>query len=205
MVGRLVTGLLMLVAAALTFVLDSARQAFDLMLSIGAGTGLIYLLRWFWWRINAWSEIAAMVSSFLVSTAFFVAARLGHGIDSSAALVITILVTSIVWLSVTYLTRPTDDATLEGFYRRIRPAGPGWTRIRQRTGLGPSPDSLPQQFLGWMLGCLFVYSALFGSGSMLYGKWPQATVWSCCFVISGVWLVRLLRRMWAAPPGGQAD
>ncbi len=195
-VGRLVTGLLMIVAAGLTLVLDSARQAFDLMLSVGAGTGLIYLLRWFWWRINAWSEIAAMVSSFIVSAGFFIAAKEGHGVPSHVSLLATVASTTVVWLLVTYLTRPTDAATLEAFYRRVRPAGPGWTAVRAATGLGPSPDSLSQSMLGWVLGCLFVYAALFGTGSILYGKWPQASVWIVVFLVSGGWLVRLLPKMW---------
>ena len=195
-VGRLVTGLLMVVAAGLTFVLDSARQAFDLMLSVGAGTGLIYLLRWFWWRINAWSEIAAMVSSFIVSTGFFIAAKQGHGVPSHVSLLATVASTTVVWLIVTYLTRPTDAATLEAFYRRVRPAGPGWAAVRAATGLGPSPDSLSQSMLGWVLGCLFVYAALFGTGSILYGKWPQAWLWIVVFVVTGAWLVRLLPKLW---------
>jgi Na+/proline symporter len=195
-VGRVVTGLLMIVAASLTFVLDSARQAFDLMLSVGAGTGLIYLLRWFWWRINAWSEIAAMVSSFIVSTGFFIAAKQGHGVPSHVSLLATVASTTVVWLVVTYLTKPTDAATLEAFYRWVRPAGPGWAAVRAATGLGPSPDSLSQSMLGWVLGCLFVYAALFGTGSILYGKWPQASVWIIVFVVSGGWLVRLLPKLW---------
>jgi Na+/proline symporter len=196
-VGRLVTGLLMIVAAGLTFVLDSARQAFDLMLSVGAGTGLIYLLRWFWWRINAWSEIAAMVSSFVVSAGFFIAAKTGHGVPSHVSLLATVLTTTVVWLAVTYMTRPTESATLEAFYRRVRPAGPGWAHVRAATGLGPSPDSLSQAMLGWVLGVLFVYAALFGTGSILYGKWPQASLWIVVFLISGIWLARLLPRLWA--------
>ncbi len=196
-VGRLATGLLMLVAAGLTLVLNSARQAFDLMLSVGAGTGLIYLLRWFWWRINAWSEIAAMISSFVVSAGFFIAARTGHGVPSHLSLLATVAVTTLTWVAVTYLTRPTEAMTLQAFYRRIRPAGPGWAPVRAVTGLGPSPDSLSQAMLGWVLGCLFVYSAMFGTGSILYGRWPQAMLWVTVFLVSGVFLARLLPRLWA--------
>ncbi len=202
-VGRVVTGLLMLVAALLTFVLDSARQAFDLMLSVGAGTGLIYLLRWFWWRINAWSEIAAMVSSFIVSAGFFVAAKQGHGVPSHVSLLATVASTTVVWLVATYLTRPTDPDTLQAFYRRVRPAGPGWAPVRAATGLGPSPDSLSQAMLGWVLGCFFVYAAMFGTGSMLYGKWPQAWLWIGVFIVTGACLARLLPRMWAQKPETQ--
>jgi Na+/proline symporter len=192
-VGRLVTALLMVLAALLTYVLDTARASFELLLSIGAGTGLLYLLRWFWWRINAWSEIAAMLSSFLLSASFFVAARQGSGISSHVALLATVGVTTAVWIAVAYLAPPTDRETLVRFYRQVRPAGAGWTSIRREVGVGPSPDSLAHSLLGWVLGCAFVYAALFGTGSFLYGATAQGVFWSVVFVLSGVWLARVLR------------
>ena len=196
--GRVVTVLLMTLAALLTFVLDSARQAFQLMMSVGAGTGLIYLLRWFWWRVNAWSEIAAMVSSFLVAVGFEVARRLGADVPPHVSLVATVAVTTVVWISVAYLTPPTDHATLVAFYRLVRPAGPGWSRVHAEAGVGPSPDSVAHALLGWVLGCLFVYAALFGAGSFLYGNMQQGAIWSVVLVASGVGLVRLLPRIWRA-------
>jgi SSS family solute:Na+ symporter len=196
LMGRIVTALLMVCAALLTFALDTAKESFDLILSVGAGTGLIYLLRWFWWRINAWSEVAAMASSFLVAVAFFVARKAGHPVAAHLALITTVAVTTVVWIVVTYATRPVDHATLVAFYRLVRPAGPGWRRIRAEAGVGASPDSLPQALLGWMLGCVFVYAALFGTGSVLYGKTAQAGVWIALFVVSGVWLARLVPRLW---------
>jgi len=197
MVGRVVTVLLMVLAALVTLVLDTAAESFNLMLSVGAGTGLIYLLRWFWWRVNAWCEIAAMISSFVVAVAFFVAARNGHPLAAHLSLIATVAITTVVWVSVAFLTTPTDRATLVAFYRRVRPAGPGWTDVRAEAGVPASPDSLPQAFLGWVLGCTFVYAALFGVGSALYGRTPQAVVWAVLFVVSGVGLVRLLPKMWA--------
>jgi solute:Na+ symporter, SSS family len=197
-VGRIVTGLLMFAAAGVTFVLESARQSFELLMSIGAGTGLLYLLRWFWWRINAWSEIAAMMSSFVVSIGFFIAQKSGVPISSTVVLLVTIAITTICWVTTTFLTSPTDAETLERFYRVVRPAGPGWRAVRERAKLPPSPDSLAHSFLGWTLGCVFIYAALFGSGSLLYGRWVQALVWIVLFVVSGVGLVRLLPRLWSA-------
>jgi len=196
-VGRLVTALLMVAAAFLTPVLDTARQTFDLLLSVGAGTGLIYLLRWFWWRINAWSEAAAMASSFVVAVGFFVAGKTGHAVATHVSLVLTIAVTTLVWLAATYLSKPTDRATLVAFYKLVRPAGPGWRAIRMESGVGSSPDSLPQNLLGWILGCVFVYAALFGTGSVLYGRTALATFWIVLFLASGAGLVRLLPRLWS--------
>ncbi len=195
LVGRLVTALLMLLAALLTFILDSARANFELMLSIGAGTGLLYLLRWFWWRINAWSEVAAMASSFLIAVAFFVAAKMGSTIPSHIALLITVAATTVVWIAVTYLTQPTDRQTLVSFYTLVRPAGPGWTAVRAESGVGASPDSLPMALLGWVLACTFVYAALFGAGSVLYGRTPQTVVWLVLLIASGVGLQRILPRL----------
>ncbi len=196
-VGRLVTGLLMVAAALLTFELESAKRSFDLMLSVGAGTGLIYLLRWFWWRINAWSEVAAMVSSFVVAVAFFVAGKMGHGVSSYVSLVSTVGITTVVWVAATFLTRPTDRSTLVAFYKLVRPAGPGWTDVRAEAGVGASPDSLAQALLGWVLGCVFVYAALFGAGSFLYGRTPLGLMWLVLFVGSGLGLLRLLPRLWS--------
>ena len=196
LVGRLVTGALMVLSGALTFVLTTAQASFNLMLSVGAGTGLIYLLRWYWWRINAWSEIAAMVSSFLVAVGFFVAAKNGATIATATSLLITIAVTTIVWVAATYGTAPTDRTTLVSFYRLVRPPGGGWEPVRAEAGVPPSPDSIAQSLLGWVLGCLVVYAALFGSGSYLYGRTAQGVAWTLVFVISSLGLIRLMSGLW---------
>jgi Na+/proline symporter len=192
--GRVVTALLMVLAALLTYVLDTARASFELLLSIGAGTGLLYLLRWFWWRINAWSEIAAMVTSFVLAAYFFIAGRDGSAPAAHVSLIITVAITTVVWMAVSLLTPPVDRARLVAFYRLVRPAGPGWASVRAEAGVGPSPDSLAHSLLGWVLGCVFVYAALFGTGSFLYGHTAQGAFWAVAFVVSGVWLVQLLRR-----------
>jgi SSS family solute:Na+ symporter len=194
------------VAAALTLVLESARQSFQLMLSVGAGTGLIYLLRWYWWRINAWSEVAAMAGSFAIAAGFFVAERQGAAIPAHLSLLATVAATTAIWVAATLLTPATERSRLVAFYEHVRPAGPGWRSVREEAGLPPSADSLPQMLLGWVLGCAFIYAALFGSGSFLYGKVAQGTVWLVVFVVSGAWLARLLRRRSperGAPAGSQ--
>ena len=197
MAGRLVTALLMIAAGLLTLVLESARGTFNLLLSIGAGTGLLYLLRWFWWRINAWSEIAAMVSSFVLAVGLLVLERNGVTIPSHLSLIVTVAVTTAVWLAATWLTPPTDDATLRRFYTLARPAGPGWAEVRRACGgLAPS-DDISAAFVGWVASCVFVYSALFGVGLLLMGQLPQAAVAGALFAASGVVMGRSVSRVWS--------
>jgi hypothetical protein len=184
----------MLAAMLLTFVLNSARQAFELMMSVGAGTGLIYLLRWYWWRINAWSEISAMTSSFLIAVAFAYANRRGTVVPTHIALISTVAVTTVVWVMTTLVTKPTERATLVSFYERVRPAGPGWRPVREEARGPGSPDSLGVAALASVLGCAFIYSALFGTGSLLYGHTPQALVWGAVFAMSGAGLWRIAPR-----------
>jgi Na+/proline symporter len=195
-VGRLTTAGLMICAAFMTYALGTAREAFELILSIGAGTGLLYLLRWFWWRVSAWSEIAAMISSFLVALGFFIARKNGLEIAADVSLIVTVAVTTVVWVATTYLAPPTDDATLDGFFMKVRPSGPGWRPVAARLGVTGVEDSLPQALLGWVLGCAFVYSGLFGTGSLLYGRMPQFVLWLIVFIVSGFGLSRVLRGFW---------
>jgi uncharacterized sodium:solute symporter family permease YidK len=206
-VGRLATGALMVLAALLTYVLDTARESFELMMSIGAGTGLIYLLRWFWWRVNAWSEISAMVGSFAVAVGFFVARRGGLQDGwSHIALIATVAITSVVWIAATFLTAPTERETLVRFYERVRPAGPGWAR-----GPAPPPASgrartaCPQQLLAWTLGCTFVYASLFATGSFLYGRTTSGLVLAAVAVVTGLALWRLVAAIFSAPARGSTE
>ncbi|MDW7680753.1 MAG: sodium:solute symporter family protein [bacterium] len=170
LVARIVTAVLMLLAAAAMFALETAKDAFNLLLSIGAGTGLIYLLRWFWWRINAWSEIAAMVSSFIVAVTLSILNKSGAAIPHHVSLVASVVVTSCIWLIVTYLTSPTDQRVLVNFYKLVRPFGIGWKSIRDMAGLEQSPDSVTHAIFGWLLGITLVYSALFCAGYFLFNN-----------------------------------
>jgi Na+/proline symporter len=199
MAGRLATAGLMVAASGMTYLLGSAREAFQLLLSIGAGTGLLYLLRWFWWRVNAWSEISAMVSSFVVAAGFLIAKQMGADVRDHVALLATVGATSVVWISTTVLTRPTDAATLVRFYELVRPAGSAWAPIAAKARSGIAGDSLPQALLGWLLGCAFVYAGLFGTGSLVYGRMPQFAVWLVVFVVSGIGVRRVLRGFRVGP------
>jgi len=180
----------------MVFFLTTAGEAFQLLLSIGAGTGLIYLLRWFWWRINAWSEIAAMASSFTIALGLFFARKNGLDLSSHAALVWSVALTTVVWVTVTFLTPPTDPRILRRFYRTVRPAGRGWAKV-----LGPDDpircdDNLSLAVIGWVLGCTFVYSALFGTGALLYGQAVQGGICLGVSTVSGLGLWRAIRRIW---------
>jgi translation initiation factor IF-1 len=173
-VGRAITVVSMLLACLVALWLENAMQAFQILLQIGAGTGLIFLLRWFWWRINAWGEIAAMAISFLVALYVqFGHTRLGFAPpDPTIALVMGVLITTLGWLAVTLATPATDRATLQSFYDRIRPAPLGWRRGVDTSGYSEASDNPAAGFLATFLGCLFVYATLFGTGYLLYGHAP---------------------------------
>jgi SSS family solute:Na+ symporter len=196
-VSRLVTALLMLAAGGVMFLIDTAGEGFQLLLSIGAGTGLLYLLRWFWWRINAWSEIAAMISSFLVALGFLIARKNGADIPDHISLVLSVFVTTAVWVVVTFLTPPTESRALVNFVQLVKPAGPGWTQWRHKAGVSASSDSLPQALWGWTLGCAAVYAAMFSAGNFLYGRITPAVACLAVFLVTGWLLARLLRGIWA--------
>ncbi|MGB8964477.1 MAG: sodium:solute symporter family protein [Candidatus Cybelea sp.] len=199
--GRLVTALLMCLGILFTLTLDNAKNAFNLLLSIGAGTGLIYLLRWFWWRINAWSEVSAMLSSFVIALGFFIAAKVGHPVDGVTALLTTTAITTIVWIAVTYLTPPVEERVLADFYAKVRPAGPGWARIRRLTGLPPSPDSLAMALLGWVLGVTSVYGALFAVGAFIYGRTSEGALLAGVAAAAVLGLLVTGRHLWAPLAG----
>jgi Na+/proline symporter len=169
-VGRMSTILLIVLASIISLWLENAFQAFQILLQIGAGTGLIFLLRWFWWRINAWSEISAMIISFLVAIYFqFVHEAIGFpALHPSVMLISGIAVTTAVWLVVTFATSPTDKATLQAFYDRIHPFGRGWSNVVS-TKPRDRDESLSAALLCWFLGCVVVYGSLFGTGFFIYG------------------------------------
>ncbi len=192
LVSRLTTVGLMGCGIMFTLVLETASEAFRLLLSFGAGTGLIYLLRWFWWRINAWSEISAMVVSFLVTALIHLLGRAGiFNPGPDAALLWTVGVTTVVWIVVTYTTPAVDHEVLRRFVRKIRPAGPGWRDFTQAGA--PASDNLPRALLSLSLGCTFVYTAMFATGSFLYGRTGNGAVLAGIALVSGWAMSRLMR------------
>jgi hypothetical protein len=136
-----------------------------------------------------------MVSSFVISVGLFVARKNGVGISDAAGLLGSVAATTVVWVTVTLMTTPTDLAVLRRFYELTRPAGPGWNVVRRGTNLPPSPDSFPQMLIGWTAGIAFVYAGLFGTGSLIYGRTIDAIVWSILFLISGGVLIAIIPRL----------
>ena len=168
-ISQVATILLTLVSAVVTFYMDSVAGAWKLLIVTGAGTGSVLLLRWYWWRINAWSEVSAMISAFVVS----VALQRGFGLDTDQpvdfawTLIITVGITTVVWLSTTFLTRPEPEETLVAFYARTRPSAAGWGPIaRLKPEIVPARDGL-SNLLDWIAGCVLIYGILFGTGKLL--------------------------------------
>jgi len=197
MVGRLATVLLIVLASGVSLWLQNALQAFQILLQIGAGTGLVFLLRWFWWRINAWSELAAMVISFLVAIYFqFVHGALGfEAVDPSLQLVLGVIITTIGWVAVTFMTAPAKKETLQSFHDAIRPMGRGWDGAGIDLGSSDDQESPAAAFLAWFLGCLVVYAALFGTGYALYGNRGLAAACLATAAVAAWWLIRVLPRV----------
>ncbi|MBK7344631.1 MAG: Na+:solute symporter [Saprospiraceae bacterium] len=203
-IGRWSTLILMVLAILLSLLLSSALEAFGILLQIGAGTGLIYILRWFWWRINAWTEIAGMVISFLVALYFaFVHARLGlEPVPTHIQLVIGVLITTAGWILVTLATAPESQAVLSRFYTLIRPAAIGWKPVI-KSGLASesirqdqvNPGKLPMQILAMVVGCFLVYAVLFAIGYWLYGQMNYALPALIASVVLGWVMVVLVKKI----------
>ena len=201
--GRLATILLFVLSSALVFVLQTAQETFNLILQVGAGTGLIYLLRWFWWRITAWCEIVAMVASFGISVVFLILARQGMVISTDQQLLITVILTTICWLVTAYIGPQTEPQILAEFYRKVRPFGPGWRRVRIEAGVSEEEaaawartDNIPLALAGWVSGSILIWSALFMVGNLLYERWGYAAALLSVSILSGLALIHVVQRLW---------
>jgi solute:Na+ symporter, SSS family len=192
-VSRGMTILLFVLSAIVTLNLTTIEGAWRILLALGAGTGLVYILRWYWWRINAWSEISAMVASLVVSTVL----QLGFGLDSADPrqfawlMLLTVAVTSAVWIAVTYLTSPVADATLLAFYRRVRPGGPGWRQVAVAAGYGPEPIAGGAlNGTNWVAGVIAVYGTLFGVGRIIFGEIVEGLLFLTAAALAFLWIAR---------------
>jgi SSS family transporter len=195
--SRVATGVLMVLSLVVMSFLSSVEQGWKLLIGLGAGTGLVFILRWYWWRLNAWSEISAMIASFVtsVSLAFF-GYDLGNPAGSTYArtMLITVLVTTVVWVSVTLLTPPETAATLDRFYRRVRPGGPGWRAVSHR--LGFRDDPIPGgalSWVNWIAGVGAVYCAVVSLGALLTGSSLRGLVYGVGAIAAFLLIQRNLR------------
>lgn len=208
-VGRIATVVLMVFSACLALLLQNALQLFEVLLTFGAGTGLIFILRWFWWRINAWSEITAMFASGIISIvlkltpigAFFFASETGIFPDWSEYIFV-VVITSIIWLGATFMTQPESKEVLQNFYKKIQPGGPGWSKVTTdacKANIAiKNPNekwSVPSGITAMLLGCVLIYSCMFATGYWIYGETNRALIITGLALISGLSLIRVWRKM----------
>lgn len=197
-VGRVATVALFLASIVVTYFLDSVEQAWKFLLAMGAGTGLVLILRWYWWRISAWSEIAAMSVSFVTSIVCLevIPPRYAPGDPNADAMVmvVTVAVTTVAWLVATFATKPEPDHVLESFYRRVRPGGPGWAAVSARLGYGREP--IPGGALAWsnwIAGIVAVYATLFGIGKLVFGELGTGLALLGVAIVAFAWIARSFR------------
>ncbi len=201
--GRVSTVLLYIVAALLSLTMSSAQQAFQVLLSIGAGTGLLYIARWFWWRVSAWCEIVAMGVSLLTS---LVVPALMPDAGFATVTIVQVGITTVAWLITAFVGPETSRETLVAFVRQVKPVGPGWTAIRAVAGVSDADvareNRVGAAFVGWIAGCLVIWSSLFVIGNALYAAGDPSRVMptvvlSAVLVVSGVVLLRVTRQLWS--------
>ena len=189
--ARIATVLLAIASAVITFYMDSIAGAWKLLLATGAGTGGVLILRWFWWRINAWSEVSSMVAAFVVS----VGLQLGAGYDTddphdfAVVMLITVGLTTAVWITVTFLTAPEPEEKLVAFYRRVRPYATFWGPAARVASDVPPASGARRDLLSWVAGCGLIYGALLGLGKLLLGELSEAGLFALLAAIS-IWLIR---------------
>ena len=195
--SRLTTAFLMVASLIVMGLLTSVEQGWKILIGLGAGTGLVFILRWYWWRVNAWSEISAMVASFVTSLAL---TRFGHSMsdtgtpDYAFTMLTTVAVTTVVWLVVTFATAPESDETLDRFYRQVRPGGPGWRRVAQRLGFGD--DRIPGgalSWVNWVAGLAAVYCAVFAVGAAVTGSPLRGLIYGAVAIGAFLLIQRNLR------------
>lgn len=198
-VGRISTVILMVLSGFFALALNNAMQLFDIIIMFGAGTGLIFILRWFWWRINAWSEIVAMFSSGIISILFWQFEDVlflndGAFFPEWCKYLLVVLITTIIWMVVTFTTKPESDEVLVNFYKKTTPGGPGWKRIltkNPKLQVDSEKWSVPSGILAMLLGCVLVYGCLFATGNWIYGNYNIALPLTVLSLVAGLLLYKL--------------
>jgi SSS family solute:Na+ symporter len=199
--SQVATVLLTVISAVITHYMGSIAGAWKLLIVTGAGTGAVLILRWYWWRINAWSEVSAMATAFVVSILLQTAFHLDsdNPVQFAYLILITVAVTTVVWLVVTFVTAPESDATLVGFYRRVRPSVAGWNRIARLAPEVRASGDLGWNLLDWLCGCALIYGALFGIGKIILKDYGTGALFlAVAAAAAGVIYWDLSRRGWAS-------
>jgi solute:Na+ symporter, SSS family len=178
--GRVATVILFVASSGMVFLLDTAKDSFNLLLQVGAGTGLLYLVRWYWWRVTAWCEIVAMISSFSVSVVFLILAKSGTVIGTAQQLITTIAITTVCWVLTAFLGPRTDPKVLIHFIEKVH----------------PMTENFRLALAGWVAGCAMIWSALFTVGNILYGRYGYAAALGAVFAASGFAVIRVVGRLW---------
>jgi SSS family solute:Na+ symporter len=196
--ARVATIFLFAASLLVTWQLETIEGAWKFLLALGAGTGLVLILRWYWWRINAWSEISAMTASFIVSLLAFAYIRPRFAATDpngdAWVMLTTVAVSTVVWVAVTFATKPESDATLESFYKRVRPGGPGWVAVSNRLGFGR--EKIPGGALAWsnwLAGVIAVYASLFGIGKLVFLEFGTGLIMLLVAGLAFSWIARSFR------------
>lgn len=189
LISRIFTLLLMIISAIVTLFIERISGAWEFIIECGAGVGLVLILRWYWWRINAWSEISAIITPFILLpiVKYF-------GIDFPFSLYYLVAGTTVVWLVVTFLTKPTDEKVLIDFYKKVYPGGRLWKKISSKIPEIKEEPSFKIMFLNWVLGVILVYSSLFGIGSLILGDYSDGLIYVIIALISLIFILRNLSR-----------
>lgn len=207
-VGRITTVILMVISALIALSLTNALQLFNIILMFGAGTGLIFILRWFWWRINAWTEISAMLASGVISI-LIEFTSLGETLFGASGMLpayakfpFVVFSSTLIWLVVTYLTQPETKETLYAFYKKTQPGGPGWKKIilqadQEQVNIIKTTEkwSVPMGIVAMLLGCVLIYGALFTTGYFIYGQLTNALIGLSICVVSGGLLLTVWKKI----------
>ena len=187
----LLTVILSIIATAF---MQQVSHAWEFLMMLGAGTGLVYILRWYWWRINAWSEVSAMAAALITSRVLRLVIDTTTPEGFALNLILTTIITTIVWLAVTFATKPEPHETLVAFYRRARPAGRGWERFAEETGIRAPRGEVILNAIAWVLGIVMVYSIMFATGALLFDERRNLIIFTTLLVVTAVGLTWVLRR-----------
>jgi solute:Na+ symporter, SSS family len=200
LVARAATALTVVLSLVATIFMNQISEVWKFLLTLGAGTGLVYILRWYWWRVNAWSEVAAMTAALVTSLGLRSLGTRYPAFDADTpngfalTLVTTTAVTTAVWLAATFGTRPEPREKLVAFYEKVRPAGPGWRRVAGAERTAERAGEIPRNLLFWVLGTIFVYAIMFGTGAVIFSQTGRAVLFGVIVALSGGFLFTGLAR-----------